>query len=86
MTGMRTTMTTRQLTRRAGDTGDAACRVRRAVLIGVLASFVGFFGLSVATSPPSQLTVSAAADDNVQVVCAVDVCQPVRVHVRTRTS
>ena len=79
-------MTTNRFTRGAVDAADAACRVRRAVLIGALASFVGFFGLAVVSTPPSQPGMIAAANDDVRVVCTSDVCQPVRTHVRTRSS
>lgn len=69
------------------DATEAAQRVRRAMLVGTLAGFIGFFGLSVAATSPSQATDPAvSASTGVIVVCGPEVCEPVRTHVRTRTS
>jgi hypothetical protein len=69
------------------NAADAALRVRRAILIGTLASFVGFFGLSVvATSPSEAADTVVSASNGVTVVCGPEVCEPVLTHVRTRTS
>ena len=84
---MTTNMTTTKLpSRGAAEPIQVAGRVRRAVLVGVLASFVGFFGLAVVSTPPSQPAASAAASSDTRVVCSSDVCEVVRVHARTRTS
>ena len=92
MTGMRitkmtTNMTTTKLhSRGAAEAIQVAGRVRRAILVGVLASFVGFFGMAVVSTPPSQPATSAAASSDSQVVCTSDLCEVVKVHARTRTS
>ena len=78
--------TTNRLPRGASEASHVAGRVRRTVLVGVLASFVGFFGLAVVSTPSTQSTANAAANSDSQVVCTSDICEVVRVHVRTRTS
>jgi hypothetical protein len=57
------------------------------MLIGTLATFVGFFGLSVVATSPSQAAGNRmSASNGVTVVCGPEVCEPVLTHVRTRTS
>jgi hypothetical protein len=84
---MTTNMTTTKLpSRGAAEANQVAGRVRRTVLVGVLASFVGFFGIAVVSTPPSQSAASAAASSDTRVVCTSDLCEVVKVHARTRTS
>lgn len=77
---------TNHVSRGADDPVDVAIRVRRAMLIGALASFVGFFGLTVVATSPSQAVERNGANNGVTIVCTSDVCAPIRTNVRTRTS
>ncbi len=72
-----TTTMTKHAARSAVDAADAARRVRRAVVAGALVSFLGFFGLAVVATPPSE-----AANGSTPVISR----QVVTTHVRTRTS
>lgn len=83
---MTTMMTTNRPPRGAAEATEVAGRVRRAVLVGVLASFVGFFGLAVVSTPSSQPAANAAANNDARVVCTSDVCKVVKVRARTRSS
>ena len=85
-TNMTTMTTTKRPPRGVSEASQVAGRVRRTVLVGVLASFVGFFGLAVVSTPSAQPAANAAANSDTRVVCSSDVCEVVRVHARTRTS